>query len=142
MARKTREDYRLKETEKLYDAVKRTNTHVKDYSMQHLITVVWEPHNQYQRTRIVELSVGGERWRGHGKEILDPVNRLIKDDKDDPSLLVAKLWIESWPGGKEMLIDTTGVNQECLRDHVAKLTIGKNTAIVDLEELLKATRYA
>lgn len=135
MARKVRDYSNLKETERLYDAVKRTNTFVKDYSLQHIIIVSWEPSNEYRRTRIVEVSIGDKTWRGKGGDLLKVVNEMLEiSGTDDFPRAHFKL--------RNMEIDTRGVNKECLVDHIARITVDKNTAVVDLEELLKATRYA
>lgn len=137
MPQKKRDYTNLKETAKVYEAVDNTITHVKDYSMKHVITVTWKPHS-----RLVTLTIGDQSWSGMGKHLLEMVNSLVEDTDDDDHMWVAKLWVEDFNTGRELEISTAGVNKECLRDHVATVTIGKNEAIIDLEELLKATRYA
>lgn len=139
---KQRKDYSLKDTEKLYDAVRKTNTHVKDYSMAHVVQVLWEPTNLSRRTRTVIIRIGDEEWRNRPNLITDVVEEMIGNQQEDDVLFASKHWLEDYFGRKEMVIRSDSVNKEARVDHVAEFTIGKNTAIIDLEELLKATRYA
>lgn len=139
---KKRTDYRLKDTEKLWDAVKKTNTQVKDYSLKHLVTVLWEPPSKtFKRTRLVQISIGDQTWFGRGAQISDRVNQLLEDNDERDHMWASKVWIKDYYTDKELIINTSGMNKEGLIDHIAEVSIGKNTAIIDLEELLKATRY-
>lgn len=139
--KKERDYSNLKETERLYDAIKRTNTLVKDYSMKHLVSVLWEDARKNRRTRLVEIKIGKQVWIGYGADILRAVNDMLEEG--GTAFPRCQKIIKSQENlGKDMIIDTLFVSQECLQDHVAEVTIGDMTATIDMEELIKATRYA
>lgn len=139
---KRRIDFSLKDTEKLYDAVRETNTFVKDYSMAHLVQVLWEQTSLSKRKRIVEIRIGDAVWANRANLITDFVEELIGNQQEDDVLFSSKRHIEDYYGRKELVVTTESMNREARVDHVAEFSIGKNKAIIDLEELLKATRYA
>lgn len=140
MALKERNDYRLKETEKLYDALKRTTTNVKDYSLAYTITIIWKADDEQSRNRLVKLSIGDESWVGTSYDIARAVNGMASDADKNGWFPRGTCVIPGEVG--TLYIETTRVNDECLRDHMARLFISNNTSVVDLEELMKATRYA
>lgn len=139
---KRRIDYSLKDTEKLYDAVRETNTFVKDYSMTHLVQVLWEQSGVNKRSRRVQIVFGGKVWENRPTLITDVVETLIGNQQEDDVLFEQSHELEDRFDREPLIISSEGVNHEGLVDHVVRLSVGDRHVLVDLEELLKATRYA
>lgn len=133
---KTRDYSNLRETERVWEAVKINSTHIKDYSLKHIVSVAWQFDETSTRKRLVIIKIGDQKGLYNTLELNDTVLGLANRDDDNGWLPRDRVMVEN------LAIDTTSVNFECLRDHMAEVTIGKNTAILDLEELLKAIRYA
>ena len=140
MARKDRDYSNLKETERVWEAVKVQKTEFKDYSLKHMCTTMWRLGTQQIRGRLVHINIGREKFIGKGTILCDMINEMVEQSDENEWLPRALYTLRGHEG--VLLIDTREVNEECLKDHVAKVTVGKNTAIIDLEELMKATRYA
>lgn len=140
MARKERDYSNLRESERVWEAVKMQKTEVKDYSLKHLCSTLWHLTDEQMRHRLVHVVIGDERFVGVSTQLCDAINDLVSKSNDDGWLPRTELRIIGDQG--KLLVSTVDVNRECLRDHVARVTIGEKTAIIDLEELLKATRYA
>lgn len=143
MARKEREDYRLKDTEKVRDAVKRTNTQVKDYSLHNLVTVEWKINDTFSNRHLLKLEIGDKSFIGMGTNISKAVHDIVAEQNENDWLPRKRVGVPSFQGiTPQLVISTLDVNSECLRDHVARVTIMGCTSLIDLEELLKAVRYA
>jgi hypothetical protein len=143
MARKDREDYRLKDTEKVRDAVKRNNTQVKDYSLKYLISVEWKINKVYTDRHLIKLSIGNAEFMGMGTNVSRAIQDIVAGQNEYDWLPRERVAVPSFQGvTPPLIIYTTDVNKECLRDHVARFTIGKCTSLIDVEEMLKAIRYA
>lgn len=132
----------LKETAHVYDAVKRQSTQVKDYSLRHIVTVIWRANPIFIRRRLVIVRIGVEETVISGLDIFTAVNEMVDEADEDGVLPPGYMELESPFNHPKLLIDTRGVNFEALRDHVAEVTIGNTTALIDLEEFLKAVRYS
>ena len=127
-------DYSLRETELVNDAIKLTCTVIKDYSMNTICYVIWNQSDYDKRNRVIHIIIDGQRAILPVLDVRYEIEKLI-DEKQDDMLARKKIHI------RDLLIDTTEVNQTCLQDHMASITIKGRTAIIDLEELLKAIRY-
>lgn len=145
MSQKARDYTNLRETEKLYDAIDEFMTFAKDYSLGSLVAVYWRWSDEAIKKRLVTLTIGTRNSIYVGPDFLPVVNDMLERATHDKDkwLPQEKHTIEPYyEHGTPLVIDTTGVNEECLRDHLADISIADMHAIVDLEELLKATRYA
>lgn len=140
MSKRERDYSNLKETEKVYDAVERMTTEVKDYSMRYMVETVWRMNDYEIAKRLVRVCFDDIPWIGNVQDLLWAINGLVGDADEDGWLPRNTVDITGESG--LLTISTEGVNKECLRDHVAFVTHSNKTAILDLEELLKATRYA
>jgi hypothetical protein len=141
MPRKDR-NYRglFTDTIHIYDALDEVATQLKDYSSQHNIEVKWRQDKEQIHRRLVHIDIDDAKFIGRATHISDAVNDLMEDTLQDGIMPRDKVEVEGvW---EPLVIDLTTVNQECLRDHVAEVSIGDTMALIDLEELLKATRYA
>lgn len=143
MALKERDYSNMKETERVQDAIKINSTNVKDYSLKHIINVGWQLSDLERNNHLVRIQIGDQTFMGNTNNISRGVHALV-ERQDEHSWLPRDLITVKSFGDKTpaLLIDTRDVNKECLRDHVAGVTIGSCESVVDLEELLKATRYA
>ena len=143
MALKERTDYYLRETEKVRHAAKKANTVVKDYSLEQLVEVYWDKSQLYKQQHLVDIVIGGQVATVFNRDIGDAV-QIFVDQEDEygwfprDCVEVRHHDVKASP----LIIDTRQVNQECLRDHIAAVTIKGRTALIDVDELLKATRYA
>lgn len=145
MSQKARDYTNLKETEKLYDAIHDFQTSLKDYSMEGSVVVRWRWDSWAIRKRLVMILVGEEIEAYYAPNILPVINEMLERSTHDKDRWMPREKHKIDPfveHGKPMYIDTTGVNEESLRDHIAEIRIGGGVALVDLQELLKATRYA
>ena len=143
MATKERQDYRLKDTERVRDAVKRTNTQVKDYSLKNLVDVEWKINKVFSTRHLLKLQIGDKGFIGMGTNISKAVHDIVAGQDENDWLPRQRVGVPSFQGvTPQLVISTLEVNRECLRDHVARVTIGGCTSLIDLEELLKAIRYA
>jgi hypothetical protein len=141
MALKQRDYSNMKETERIWEAVDLNSTHVKDYSMKNVVRVSWQTGDYFTANHLAKIESGKHQFVGNVQDISRGVHELVtRQDKDD-WLPKGKVEIKGW-GTKPLIFDTGRVNNECLRDHVAEVTIGGCISYIDLEELLKATRYA
>ncbi len=127
-------DYTLRETELVQDAIKLTCTVIKDYSMDTICHVIWNQSDYDKRNRVIHIIIDGQRAILPVLDVRYEIEKLI-DEKQDDMLARKKIHI------RDLLIDTTEVNEVSLQDHMASITIKDRTAIIDLEELLKAIRY-
>lgn len=127
-------DYSLRETELVNDAIKLTCTVVKDYSMNTICHIIWNQSDHDKKNRVIHIIIDGQRAILPVLDVRYEIEKLI-DEKQDNELPRKKIHI------RDLTIDTTDVNQACLQDHMASITIKGRTAIIDLEELLKAIRY-
>ena len=127
-------DYSLRETELVNDAIKLTCTVIKDYSMNTICYVIWNQSDYDKRNRVIHIIIDRQRAILPVLDVRYEIEKLI-DEKQDNELPRKKIHI------RDLTIDTTDVNQACLQDHMASITIKDRTAIIDLEELLKAIRY-
>lgn len=127
-------DYTLRETELVQDAIKLTCTVIKDYSMDTICHVIWNQSDYDKRNRVIHIIIDGQRAILPVLDVRYEIEKLI-DEKQDDMLVRKKIHI------RDLLIDTTEVNEVSLQDHMASITIKDRTAIIDLEELLKAIRY-
>lgn len=140
MAQKERDYSNLKETERVWDAVKMHGTEVKDYALEHSVSTMWNLNEEQMLNRLVHIFIGRDRWVGRSTDLWKAINEMVADADDNGVLPRGVCRI---PGKTGLLtINSLAVNQECLRDHVAEVSINGNKAIIDLEELMKATRYA
>ena len=127
-------DYSLRETELVQDAIKLTCTVIKDYSMNTICHIIWNQSDHDKKNRVIHIIIDGQRAILPVLDVRYEIEKLI-DGKQDNELPRKKIHI------RDLTIDTTDVNQACLQDHIASITIKGRTAIIDLEELLKAIRY-
>ena len=127
-------DYSLRETELVQDAIKLTCTVIKDYSMNTICHIIWSQSDHDKKNRVIHIIIDGQRAILPVLDVRYEIEKLI-DEKQDNELPRKKIHI------RDLTIDTTDVNQACLQDHIASITIKGRTAIIDLEELLKAIRY-
>lgn len=127
-------DYSLRETELVQDAIKLTCTVVKDYSMNTICHIIWNQSDHDKKNRVIHIIIDGQRAILPVLDVRYEIEKLI-DEKQDNELPRKKIHI------RDLIIDTTDINQACLQDHMASITIKDRTAIIDLEELLKAIRY-
>lgn len=143
MALKERKDFYLKETEKVRDAVKKQNTQVKDYSLENLVEVYWDIDDTYIGNHLCQLKIDGQKTVVRARQIGDAVQMLVEEEDEYSVFPRRKYLIESFAHQSRRLeISTAEMNQEGLRDHIAAVTIGDRTALIDLDELLKAVRYS
>ena len=143
MALKERDYRNMRETERVWDAVELNSTNVKDYHLKHVIGVSWRYSDYIESHHLVTIEMGKESFTGEMVAIKKGVSELVERQDEHDWLPRGRVIITSHNSRtKPMVIDTSRVNWECLRDHVARVTIGECTSIIDLEELLKATRYA
>ncbi len=134
----TTRDYRnLRETEHVFDAAKLTSVVFKDYSMEHICRAGWG--HQLRSQRLVQLDIGGEKCILPAPLLWGVINDLIDEADDDGWITRCYIGVPCVKG--KLTISSMGLNQECLRDSIVQLRIGEHGAIVDLEELLRATRY-
>lgn len=141
-ARQERDYRNLRETERIWEAVNVFSTNVKDYSLRHLARVAWRISDYHIRKRLVRIDLDAETGLFSALLVKEAVETYTAEDDKNGWIPRKKLIVYGHDTTKPMIISTNNVNFECLRDHVAEVTIGENTAIIDLEELLKATRYA
>ena len=127
-------DYSLRETELVDDAIKLDSTVVKDYSMANICRIVWNQSDHDKKHRVIHFIFDDQRAILPVLDVRFEIEKLI-DNKQDDILPRKQIKI------RDMLIDTTNVNEACLQDHIASITIKGRAAIIDLEELLKAIRY-
>ena len=143
MARIQRDYSNMRETERIRDAIKKNITEIKDYSLKCLVKVGWKMSNYEQENHLSRILFNDQTYIGESTEISKGVMTLVsKQDENDwipRGIVRIPSFMNRTP---EMVINTMVVNKECLRDHVGSITIGKCTSVIDLEELLKATRYA
>lgn len=141
MPKKERDYSNLRETEWVLYAAKNPGTQVKDYSLSHIVWVYWNISEWHKAHRLNQIVIGGEVYNQTARGIMEGISHFMENENKDGWYPRARLWI---PGvnTKDLIVSTEKVNDECLRDHVAEVTLGDNTVIIDLEELLKATRYA
>jgi hypothetical protein len=137
---KQRDYSNLKESERVFDAVKLNSTHFKDYSLTHLCSTAWRMSDPEMLKRLVRIRIGDREWIGHSPTLANEINELADNSNEDNWFPQAVITLTGEKG--KLTIDTQAVSDECLQDHMAHVTIDGDTAIVDLEELLKATRYA
>jgi hypothetical protein len=131
-------DYRnLKETEHAFEASKQTSGVFKDYSLAYIGRVNWG--QQLTARRLVRLSLDSQWCLVAAPELWHVINNLMDETDEDGWIPRAHLDVRCVDG--RLSLDSTSVNQECLRDTVVWLRIGDYRALVDLEELLRATRY-
>ncbi len=132
---KTRDYSNLYETERVHDAVKLNNTYIKDYSMEHICKVLWHQTDDDRVQRIAHLVFGDVRIPIEVLDVRYEIEKLV-DEADENGWLPRK-------GIRlgQLTISTREVNKDCLQDHIASITIKDRTALIDLEELLKAIRY-
>ena len=143
MALKQRDYSNMRETERVQEAVKLNSTEVKDYSLQNVITVTWKFTDYATENHLVQIRIGNKKFLGQGDAVSRAVHSLVERQDEDDWLPRDVAYVTSFNGyTAPLIIDTTGVNKESLRDHVARVTIEECSSIIDLEELLKATRYA
>lgn len=137
---KQRDYSNLKETERIWDAVKMNGTNIKDYSLTHLCAVQWRTNDSDIRDRNVRIWIGDKVWIGNAPMLTNAINDIV--DQADADGWLPHVHV-GMPGEQNrLIIDTNVANDECRKDHVAHVEVAKNVAIIDLEELLKATRYA
>jgi hypothetical protein len=138
---KERTDFALKDTEKIYDAIRRNNTHVKDYSLTHTVKVTWRASKFNIKKRFLTIHIGDEEWRGSVLDLAEVIDMMVEGEDKYGKLPYVENKV---PGFKteSLTISTIQMNNEARRDHVACIFAGDNRVLVDLEELLKATRYA
>jgi hypothetical protein len=127
-------DYSLRETELLQDAVKLSATPIKDYSMSTICWAIWNQSDYDKRNRMIHLAFDNKRATVSAVDLRYEIERLI-DDKVDDLMPLRQITLG------DVGIDTSESNKACLQDHMASITIKGKTAIIDLEELLKAIRY-
>ena len=143
MALKQRDYTNMRETERIQEAIKLTCTQVKDYTFKHIISVSWKINPTYISNHLVKIKFGGERFIGIGVDISRAVHKIVEGQDENDWLPRMSARVDSFDSStKPITFDTLVVNDECLRDHVARVTIGECSSLIDLEELLKATRYA
>jgi len=127
-------DYSLRETELIQDAVKLNSTPIKDYSMSTICWVIWNQSDYDKRNRVVHLAFDNRKATVSVLDLRFEIESLI-DSKLDDLMPLKQITLGN------VTIDTTESNKACLQDHMASITIRDKTAIIDLEELLKAIRY-
>lgn len=140
MAKKERDYSNLRETERLYDAVERMSTEVKDYSMEHLVETVWRASDQEISRRLVRIGFDDKYFSVNVLSLLKAINGLVEQADENGWLPRGECKVGG--EGGDLVISTKIVNSEALKDHVAEVSFKGMTALIDLEELLKATRYA
>lgn len=140
-AKKTRDYSNLRETERVYEAVKRQGTHVKDYSQQNIVEVHWKTNSSLSSNRLVVIRIGATETLVSSLALMATVNAIVDEADENDALPRLYAPLPRHFGKPELVISTKEVNYESLRDHVAEIRIKDATALIDLEELLKATRY-
>src|SRR4051794_7714088 len=120
MAKKERDYSNLKETERVWDAVDRITTEVKDYSMEHLVETIWRASDWEIAKRLVHICIDENHWIGSVRELLNAVNGLVERADENGWLPRGEIKLEGETG--ELLISTRKVGEECLKDHVAEVT--------------------
>ena len=115
---------------------KRTHAFVKEYSLNHVVSIAWGLTDSREHLRPFILSVDGKRYVLSWGE-LDDLDKtgFFRRETDFKSYNLRLL------DGKGLTLDTD-MNDEATRDVMVRLTNGKNMeAYLDWYEIMRAGRF-